>query len=83
MTRVTVTSVLIGYGRVSTAEQNPAHQIDALTRAGAAERDIHFDTASGAKASRPKLDLGYSSSCARATPWSSPGWTGYPAQFCT
>ena len=57
VTRVTVTSVLIGYGRVSTAEQNPAHQIDALTRAGAAERGIHIDTASGAKASRPKLDL--------------------------
>lgn len=49
--------MLIGYGRVSTAEQNPAHQIDALTRAGVAPGDIHLDTASGAKASRPKLDL--------------------------
>jgi DNA invertase Pin-like site-specific DNA recombinase len=49
--------MLIGYGRVSTADQNPAHQVDALTRAGIAERDIHIDTASGAKASRPKLDL--------------------------
>ncbi|HLK00392.1 MAG TPA: recombinase family protein [Streptosporangiaceae bacterium] len=49
--------MLIGYGRVSTAEQNPAHQVDALTRAGVAERDIHIDTASGAKSSRPKLDL--------------------------
>jgi DNA invertase Pin-like site-specific DNA recombinase len=52
-----VTTMLIGYGRVSTAAQNPAHQVDALTRAGVAERDIHLDTASGAKASRPKLDL--------------------------
>ncbi|HKS46222.1 MAG TPA: recombinase family protein, partial [Amycolatopsis sp.] len=49
--------MLIGYGRVSTAEQNPAHQIDALTRAGVEPNDIHIDSASGAKASRPKLDL--------------------------
>jgi DNA invertase Pin-like site-specific DNA recombinase len=49
--------MLIGYGRVSTAEQNAAHQVDALVRAGVAERDIHTDTASGAKASRPQLDL--------------------------
>ena len=49
--------MLIGYARVSTAEQNPAHQADALARAGVAERDIHIDTASGAKASRPELDL--------------------------
>lgn len=49
--------MLIGYGRVSTAEQNPAHQIDALSRAGVAREHIHLDTASGAKASRPKLDL--------------------------
>ncbi|MGH3950151.1 MAG: recombinase family protein [Pseudonocardiaceae bacterium] len=49
--------MLIGYGRVSTAEQNPAHQIDALSRAGVAREHIYLDTASGAKASRPKLDL--------------------------
>ena len=49
--------MLIGYARVSTADQNPAHQIDALLRAGVAEGDIHADTASGAKASRPNLDL--------------------------
>lgn len=42
---------------LSTTEQNPAHQIDALRRAGVAEDDIHIDTASGAKASRPQLDL--------------------------
>ncbi|MFE3390034.1 recombinase family protein [Streptomyces anulatus] len=47
--------MLIGYARVSTAVQNPDHQIDALLRAGA-DRD-HVDTASGAKASSPKLDL--------------------------
>jgi DNA invertase Pin-like site-specific DNA recombinase len=49
--------MIIGYARVSTADQNPAHQIDALRRAGVADRDIHVDYASGAKASRPKLDL--------------------------
>jgi DNA invertase Pin-like site-specific DNA recombinase len=49
--------VLIGYARVSTADQNPDHQVDALLRAGVAERDIHIDVASGAKASRPKFDL--------------------------
>ncbi|EFC84815.1 recombinase family protein [Parafrankia sp. EUN1f] len=49
--------MLIGYARVSTADQNPDHQIDALLRAGVAERDIHLDIASGAKASRPKFDL--------------------------
>jgi DNA invertase Pin-like site-specific DNA recombinase len=49
--------MLIGYARVSTPEQNPAHQIDALIRAGVARDDIHLDTASGAKASRPALEL--------------------------
>jgi len=52
-----LSTVLIGYARVSIAEQNPAHQIDALTRAGVAAQDIHVDYASGAKASRPQLDL--------------------------
>jgi DNA invertase Pin-like site-specific DNA recombinase len=42
---------------VSTPHQNPAHQIDALTRAGVAADNIHVDVASGAKASRPNLDL--------------------------
>jgi len=45
------------YARVSTAEQNPDRQTDALARAGVARGDIHVDHASGAKASRPKLDL--------------------------
>ena len=42
--------------RVSTADQNPDHQIDALHRAGVEEQNIYVDHASGAKASRPKLD---------------------------
>ncbi|MFE9386251.1 recombinase family protein [Streptomyces sp. NPDC007025] len=49
--------MLIGYARVSLAGQNPDHQIDALIRAGVDRENIHIDTASGAKASRPKLDL--------------------------
>jgi DNA invertase Pin-like site-specific DNA recombinase len=49
--------MLVGYGRVYTAEQNPAHQIDALTRAGVEREHVYLDTASGAKASRPKLDV--------------------------
>jgi DNA invertase Pin-like site-specific DNA recombinase len=49
--------MLIGYARVSTADQNPDHQIDALLRAGVDRDNIHVDTGSGAKASRPKLDL--------------------------
>ncbi|MEV0357606.1 recombinase family protein [Nocardia sp. NPDC050697] len=49
--------MLIGYGPVSTAEQRADHQRDALIRAGVAERDVHIDVASGAKATRPQLDL--------------------------
>ena len=49
--------MLLGYARVSTADQNPDHQVDALVRAGVATKDIYVDHASGAKASRPQLDL--------------------------
>jgi len=48
--------VLFGYARVSTADQNPDHQIDALLRAGVAQDAIYVDRASDAKASRPQLD---------------------------
>ena len=47
--------MLFGYARVSTADQNPAHQIDALTRAGVEPDNIYLDATSGAKASRPHL----------------------------
>ncbi|MFG3173604.1 recombinase family protein [[Kitasatospora] papulosa] len=46
-----------GYARVSTADQNPDHQIDALLRAGVDEQNIHIDYASGAKASRPEFNI--------------------------
>ncbi|SFY43754.1 recombinase family protein [Streptomyces atratus] len=49
--------MLLGYCRTSTADQNPDHQIDALLRNGVDRDNIHVDGASGAKASRPKLDL--------------------------
>jgi len=44
---------LIGYARVSTAEQDTALQTDALRKAGY-ER-VFEDTASGAKSDRPGL----------------------------
>jgi DNA invertase Pin-like site-specific DNA recombinase len=44
----------IGYGRVSTRDQNPAAQHDALTAAGC--DPVYIDKASGALASRPDLE---------------------------
>ena len=49
--------MLIGYARVSTVDQNPDHQVDALRRSGVAAKDLYVDHASGAKASRPQLDI--------------------------
>ena len=47
----------IGYARVSTGDQNPELQIDALTSAGVQRRDIFTDHGqSGSKASRPQWD---------------------------
>ncbi len=49
--------MLIGYARISTIDQNPALQIEALKRAGCADQNIFIDEGiSGAKAKRPQLD---------------------------
>lgn len=53
----TTQGMLIGYARVSTTEQNPDHQIDALRRAGVAPENIYVDKVSGAKSSRPQWDI--------------------------
>lgn len=44
---------LIGYARVSTADQNPRLQVEALETAGC--RRIFTETASGARSDRPEL----------------------------
>ncbi|MGW4667240.1 recombinase family protein [Streptosporangium sandarakinum] len=49
--------MLFGYARISTPDQNPDHQIDALLRAGVERDNIYLDRASGAKASRPQFDI--------------------------
>ncbi|MGP4103228.1 recombinase family protein [Nonomuraea sp. KM90] len=49
--------MLFGYARVSTGDQNPDHQIDALLRAGVERDNVYLDRASGAKASRPQFDI--------------------------
>ena len=48
--------MLIGYARVSTADQNLNRQADALTKAGVDKRNIYHEKLSGAKRERPELD---------------------------
>ena len=49
--------MLIGYARVSTDEQNPEAQFDALRRAGVDDEHLYVDHTSGAKSSRPQWDV--------------------------
>jgi DNA invertase Pin-like site-specific DNA recombinase len=50
-------TVLIGYVRVSTHEQNEALQLDALAKAGVDPDYLYIDKVSGAKDARPQLDI--------------------------
>jgi DNA invertase Pin-like site-specific DNA recombinase len=47
---------LIGYARVSTAEQDLGLQLAALRSAGCSDAHIFCDTASGARTARPGLE---------------------------
>lgn len=47
---------LVGYARVSTADQNPQMQIDALAKAGVHEDNIWWETASGVARKRHALE---------------------------
>lgn len=47
---------MLGYARVSTADQSLALQLDALATAGVSAAATWTDTASGARAARPGLD---------------------------
>lgn len=51
------TGRLIGYARVSTADQSTRMQIDALTKAGVMADNLHEDAVSGSKSKRPGLEL--------------------------
>ena len=49
------TGVLIGYARVSTAEQSVEMQVEALKKAGVDETYIYNESVSGSKKNRPEL----------------------------
>lgn len=51
------TGQLIGYARVSTADQSVDMQLDALRRAGVPEDNLWFEIKSGVRARRPQLEL--------------------------
>jgi len=67
------TLMLHGYARVSTIEQNPDAQHDALVRAGVHPDQIYVDRTSGAKSSRPcGCRIGHPQEVTWAFSWISP-----------
>jgi hypothetical protein len=59
---------LLGYARVSTTDQQPQLQVDALKAAGCYR--VFTETASGARTDRPTLTRSWSN-YGPVTPWSS------------
>lgn len=51
---------LIGYARVSTAEQNLAMQLDALSKAGVLDDNLYSEHISGVAQRRPQLEMAIS-----------------------
>jgi hypothetical protein len=70
---------LLGYARVSTTDQQPHLQVDALERAGC--YPVFIETASGAPTAPPSSRSRTSSS--PATPWWSGNWTGWAGRCAT
>jgi DNA invertase Pin-like site-specific DNA recombinase len=64
---------LLGYARVSTTDQHPQLQLDALQRAGCYR--VFTETAAAPAATAPPSRKSWTS-CGPATPWSSGNWTG-------
>ena len=56
-TQATPSSRLVGYARVSTADQNLQLQIDALRAAGVREDNLHVEKLSASAKNRPELDM--------------------------
>jgi len=71
----------IGYGRVSTRDQHPEAQHDALRAAGCDE--VFIDKASGKLARRPGLDRALLSANRAGTSWWSPSSTGWAGRWST
>lgn len=75
-----MTTYRLGYARVSTLEQDPALQTDALTAAGVDR--IYVDYACGARGDRPDVAR-LLADAPRVTPWWCGVWTGSVASPLT
>ena len=68
----------VGYARVSTSDQNPELQLDALRRAGCDK--VFTEKASGARDDRPELARILEDVLRAATRWSCGSSTASPAR---